>query len=462
MKSSALRTPHSALGTSACSRRDWLRLSAAGMAGVSAAGWFGNLAAQAAADPKRRRSCILLWMSGGPSQTDTFDLKKGHDNGGPFKEIETAVPGIKISEHLPMMAKQMQDVTIIRSMQTKEGDHERGTYLMRTGYLPLGQLQYPALGALVSKERMNDDSELPGYVSIGPYRFLSPAAWGSGFLGPKYSPLVVGDGNNFFVVQQQGNNAYEQYLRVQNLDRPGGVDERQFDSRLELLGGLEDDFLGSRPDASPKSHQTAYHQAVRMMKGNGRKAFHLDEEPAKLRDAYGRNAFGQGCLLARRLIEAGVPFVEVSLNGVQGNQAFGWDTHQNNFDGVKALCGVLDPGWATLIGDLRNRGLLDDTLVVWAGEFGRTPKINRQNGRDHFPNAWTTVLAGGGVGRGHAYGRTSKDGTKVEDKPVNTENFLATVVTALGLNPMKQNMSNVGRPIRLVNPDAKPIKEILS
>src|SRR5262245_32306192 len=176
------------------SRRDLLKLSAAGalgVSGVSVSGWLGALA-QAAGVKERVRSCILLWMSGGPSQIDTFDLKPGHENGGPVKEIQTAVPGIRISEHLPRLAQRMKDMTLIRSMSTREGDHSRGTYLMRTGYLPQGPVQYPTLGSLVSKELSADDAELPGFVSIGPYRFLSPAAYGSGFLGPKHAPLVVG------------------------------------------------------------------------------------------------------------------------------------------------------------------------------------------------------------------------------------------------------------------------------
>jgi hypothetical protein len=453
---SAVRAPNSAL----VSRRELLKLSAAGIAGVSAvsaSGWLGALA-HAAGAKERIRSCILLWMSGGPSQTDTFDLKPGHANGGPFKEIATAVPGIRISEHLPQLARRTADMTIIRSMSTREGDHSRGTFLMRTGYLPQGPVQYPTLGSLVSKELADEDAELPGFVSIGPYRFLSPAAFSSGFLGPRYAPLVVGESNGFFAVQQ-GNNSYEQSLRVQNLER--AVNEQQFEARLELLEFLEDGFHTDRPDMAPRSHRTAYQQAVRMMKGKARAAFNIEDETPQLRDAYGRNAFGQGCLLARRLVEQGVPFVEVALNGVQGNQGFGWDTHQNNFNSVKALCGVLDPAWATLLEDLRVRGLLDTTLVVWMGEFGRTPTINGQTGRDHFPNAWSTVLCGGGIKTGQVVGRTSKDGQTVEERKVPHEDLLATVVTALGLKPGKQNMSNVGRPIRLVDPKAKAIEEIV-
>ncbi|MCH8828194.1 MAG: DUF1501 domain-containing protein [Planctomycetes bacterium] len=388
-----------------------------------------------------------------------FDVKPGYANGGEFKPIKTAVPGVEICEHLPMLAKQMKHVVPVRSMSTKEGDHARATYFLRTGYLPQGPVQYPTLGSVLSKELGGTESDLPNYVSVGPYRFLSPAAYSPGFLGPKYAPLVVG-GNGLSIVQTQGN-AYEQALKVRNLSLPDGVDLSQADARLSLLKGLENEFISGRPGISPQSHITAYSQAVRMMRSEAIKAFSLDNEPAKLRDKYGRNQFGQSCLLARRLIEQGVPFVEISLNGVQGNQSFAWDTHRNNFPSLKALCGVLDPGWATLLEDLKDRGRLDDTLVVWMGEFGRTPKINRTKGRDHFPAAWSTVLAGGGVKGGRVVGKTSADGMKVEDRPVSVPDLLATICKALGLDPRKQNMSNIGRPIRLADPKAKPIKEIL-
>jgi uncharacterized protein (DUF1501 family) len=192
------------------------------------------------------------------------------------------------------------------------------------------------------------------------------------------------------------------------------------------------------------------------------KAFNLGEEPAALRDAYGRNTFGQGCLLARRLIERGVPFAEVTLSGAEGANTLGWDTHQKNFDAVQKLSGVLDAGWSTLLDDLKDRGLLDTTLVVWMGEFGRTPRINGFAGRDHFPTAWTTVLGGGGIAGGQVIGRTADDGLSVEDRPVSVPDFLATVCLALGIDPRKQNPSNVGRPIRIADPDAKPLREVLA
>ena len=203
----------------------------------------------------------------------------------------------------------------------------------------------------------------------------------------------------------------------------------------DLRDMLAKDFLGSRPGVSPLSHQDAYLRAVKMMRSPAAKAFELDDEPAEVRDAYGRNPFGQGCLLARRLVEKGVPFVEVTLSAADGSMAFGWDTHQKNFDAVQKLSQVLDPAWATLMTDLRTRGLLDSTLIVWMGEFGRTPKINKDAGRDHFPNAWTTVLAGGGIKGGQAIGDTGPDGMTVKDRPVTVPDLLATVCKALGDRP---------------------------
>jgi hypothetical protein len=437
------------------SRRDWLRLTTAGVVSYSMSGWLETLAADAAINPQRRRSCILLWMTGGPSQTDTFDMKPGHANGGPFKEINTPVPGMRISEHLPKVASFAKHMAIVRSMSTKEGDHTRATFFLRTGYLPQGPIEYPPLGALVSKELGRDEAALPSFVSVAPYRFFSPPAYGPGFLGPQYAPLVVGDPG---AGVPQGN--YEQALKVQDLDLPKDVGKEQAVARLELLQGLEQSFVARHPGVSTKSHVTAYEKAVRLMRSAASKAFNLSEEPKALRDRYGRNQFGQGCLLARRLVEQGVPFVEVTQSNSTGMN-FAWDTHSQNFPAVKSLCQTLDPAWATLMEDLRSRGLLDTTLVVWMGEFGRTPKITGQQGRDHFPNAWSTVLCGGGIRGGQVVGRTSADGMTVADRPVTVPDFLATVCLALGIDPLKQNPSNVDRPIRIVDKAAQPIKEVL-
>src|SRR2546421_3947363 len=445
----------------AFSRRDLLRLSAAGFAGVSMSGWLENMAEASAKDPQRKRSCILLWMNGGPSQMDTFDLKPGHANGGPFKEIDTNAPGVRFSEHLPKLAKHGDKLAIIRSMKTKEADHGRATYLMRTGRPPGGPIQYPVLGSLVAKELERPDSELPGFVSIAPIRFLSPGAFGSGFLSPQYAPLIVGENAGNFVVGGPQQDA-AQFLKVQDLDLPTGISAKRSAARVKMLDEMEEDFIAERPGTASVAHRAAYQRAVTMMRSEAVKAFELDKEPKELRDRYGRNLFGQGCLLARRLIERGVPFVEVTLNSVPNQQVFGWDTHQDNFNAVQKLSGVLDPAWATLLEDLKAKGLLDTTLVVWMGEFGRTPKINGNKGRDHWANSWSTVLSGGGIKGGQVVGKTSADGTTVEERPVPVSDLLATIATALGIDPTKQNRSNVGRPIRITDPGSKPIQEVLA
>lgn len=436
----------------AFSRRDLFRLAAAGFAAYSSSGWLEQMAAATANDPQRKRSCILLWMNGGPSTIDLWDLKPGNPNGGPYKEIETSVPGIKIGEHLPKLAQRMQHLAILRSMSTKEADHGRATFLMRTGYLPGGPIHYPSLGALISKELERPDAEMPGFVSIATNRSLSPDAFGSGFLGPQYAPLLVGENAN--INTRQPDQGIDQSLKVQNLDRPGDVASARGDARVRLLEEMEEDFVKERPGVASEGHLTAYRRAVRLMKSSSVQAFNLNEEPKVLRDSYGRNLFGQACLLARRLVERGVPFIEVNFDG--------WDTHQQNFDAVKNHCGVLDTAWAMLLDDLKQRGLLDSTLIVWMGEFGRTPKINQQNGRDHWATSWATVLAGGGIKGGSVVGKTSPDGTAVVERPIAVPDLLATIGLALGIDIRSQNKSNVDRPIRFVDPKAEPVKEIVA
>jgi uncharacterized protein (DUF1501 family) len=420
------------------------------------------MANTAATHPKRRKSCILLWMSGGPSQLETFDLKPGHVNGGPFREIPTNVPGIRISEHLPKVAQYVDKMVLVRSMSTKEGDHTRGSHYLRTGFLPGGPVQYPPLPALVAKELGEESAALPSSVSISPFRQFSPAAYGSGFLGPNYAPLIVGEtapANG----QGEAGVFFDQSLNVKNLDLAKGVTPSQRDARIALLETMQRDFLTTRPGLSAASNQSAYARAVRLMRSEAGKAFDLEAEPAALRDAYGRNQFGQGCLLARRLVERGVAFVEVALGGVNGERfvPFAWDCHFDIFKTVKSLSGTLDAGWSTLMMDLKARGMLDSTLIVWMGEFGRTPRMNQANGRDHYPNAWSTVLAGGGLKGGQVVGKTSADGSTVEERPVAVTDFLATICRGLGIDPLKENMSNVARPIRIVDKTAKPIEEVL-
>ena len=434
-------------------RRSFARYSGLSSLGALLSGWMPRLAAELAESGIRApRSCILLWMSGGPSQLETFDPKEGQPNGGPTKAIDTSVPGIRIAENLPKIAGIMEHLAVIRSMSTKEGDHTRATHFMRTGYLPQGPIQYPSLGAFLGKQLKKQECDLPSYVSINPFRAFSPAAYGPGFLGPAWSPLVVASETD-----KDRNVSFQ----VRNLKSSDRLATAQVEARLRLLNTLETSFLAERPDAPGSSHLQSYEQAVRMMKSNAVSAFQLAEEDDVLRDAYGRSTFGQGCLLARRLIERGVSFVEVSLTGVDGSPGAGWDTHAENFTTVKSLCQILDPAWATLMTDLKQRGLLANTLVVWMGEFGRTPQINANTGRDHWPGSWSTVLGGAGIKGGQAYGVTSDDGTEIQEHPVTVQNLIATICRALNLDPMTTNLSNIGRPISLADHGATAIDALL-
>lgn len=441
-------------------RRDFLKqLAATGFSMGSLSGWFPLLAEQNADQLKGQRACILLWMPGGPSQLDTFDPKQDHENGGEFKSISTSVAGLQIAEHLPQVAQQAHHLAIIRSMKTKEGDHGRASYHLRTGYRPAGPIQHPTLGSLVGNEFDANRAGIPNYVSILSNDVLNPAAFGPGFLGPQHAPLLVG--GNATGGRQETPPEYGAPLEVRNVQRRETVTPSQASSRMDLLRFMETKFSAERPGLPTESHRTAYEQAVRMMSSKTMSAFKLEEEPAAIREAYGKNRFGQGCLLARRLVERGVPFVEVALGGPNGENAIGWDTHQDNFNAVKALCDTLDPAWAMLMKDLEQRGLLETTTIVWMGEFGRTPVINPQTGRDHFPNAWSSVLAGGGIQGGQVYGSTDKSGMEVTENPVAVNQLMATILGAMDIDFTNQNMSTVGRPIRLVEPEVEVIHELL-
>ena len=429
------------------SRRDLMRIAAASFGGVSCSGWLPRLAraAESSVAGGRRppKACILLWMSGGPSQMETLSPKPNHRNGGPTKSISTAVAGIELSDNLPMLAKQMKDVALIRSMKTREGDHSRATELMMTGYRPMGgAIDYPVMGSVVSKHLQMADSPLPGFVAVSPFRLGN---LGSGFLGPQFAPLMVSGSSNDPTARAN--------LTVENLD-PTGVDRKEMAGRQQLLEMMRTGVPQTAKSAL--KHAEVYVQAMRMVETRGEGAFNLDEEATELRDAYGRNRFGQGCLLARRLVERGVPFVEVSLDATAGGS---WDSHLNNFRTVKSLCETLDPAWSTLMTDLKDRGLLESTLVVWMGEFGRTPKINSNNGRDHFPDAWSVALSGGPINGGQVIGKTSKDGMEVTDRPVSAADLFATVCEAVGIDSTSENMMG-DRPIPIID-EGSPIKELI-
>lgn len=431
-------------------RRRFLQAGAFSTA-ISMSGWLGSIATAAAKNPKRKRSCILLWMAGGPSTIDLWDLKPGHANGGEFKPIDAA-PGLQISEHLPGVAKFGKNLAVVRSMSTKEGDHVRATQVAHTGQRPMGAINYPSIGSLLAKELSSADAELPSFVSIGPTRFFGDSSISSGFLGPRYAPLTVGQ--NGLNRQNLDEKEIERFLKVDNLEPSESVPEGHADARFDLLLEMQREFSKNRPSPVTESHASAYELASRLMRSSSANAFDFTKEKAKVRDRYGRTLFGQGCLLARRLVEREVPFVEVTLPG--------WDTHNDNFKQVKELSGELDIAWSALMTDLRDRGLLDSTLIVCMGEFGRTPRIGANAGRDHYPAAWSVALAGGGIQGGQAYGKTSTDGTTVVENPVSTIDLLSTICHAVGVDPDTQNLSNVGRPLRIVDRSARPVREILA
>lgn len=422
------------------SRRDLFRHATAfGLASFATSSWLPALADATAEAGVQPKSVVLIWLNGGPATIDLWDLKPGHENGGPFREIETTVSGMRISEHLPTLATMASDFSIVRSMATREGDHSRARTVSLTGYTPQGAIKFPSIGSVVSHEfRLAND--IPSYVHIGG----QPTITGGGFLGPQYAPFVVGGQS-----RQQAAMASNTALQVNDLAPETSENQA---SRLSLHNELRS--LSTIP-SSPvvEALDSARERALRLMKPEAASAFRLDEEAASAREAYGTSPFGQGCLLARRLIERRVSFVEVALDG--------WDTHANNFERVKELSLQLDRGIAALLKDLRERGLLKDTMIVCQGEFGRTPRINGQAGRDHWPTTWSVMMAGAGIRGGQVIGATSQDGMQVESKPTRTADLLATVFRGIGLDPRKQNMSNVGRPIRLADPNGEAIEELL-
>jgi len=419
------------------SRRSFLRSVAVGATGAATLSWMDAL--RAGADELRQRglACILLFMQGGPSQFETFDPKPGVETGGPTKAIDTAVPGIQIAEHWPLLAKQMKDIAVIRSLSGKEGNHPRAVYVLHTGYAPSGAIKYPSLGSLVSRELGRPEFDLPHFVSVGGLGPLGGTV-GSGFLGMKYAPLMVQDPNRL----------------PTNTELPSGTDDKRLSRRLGLLDRLEQDFAQAGAAAKVKEHRAVLESAAQMVTSPRLKAFDLSQEKDSLRERYGQTPFGQGCLLARRLVESGVTFVEV---GNSGN----WDTHADNFTAVKRLAGTTDPAFAALVEDLRERGMLDKTLVIWMGEFGRTPAINGRTGRDHYPAAFSVALAGGGVKGGQVIGATDKSGRGVSQRPVGVPDLFCTFCHALHINPRKENQSDIGRPIKIVD-GGQPVKELFA
>lgn len=435
--------------------------------GMCSSPWLPWLARTMAARPgSRRHHCILLWMGGGPSQMDTFDMKPGHENGGEFREIATSVPGIRFSEHLPKLSQLAEHLAIVRSLSTKEGDHARGTYLVRTGKSPGSPIAYPAIGASLAKSLAVPNRGLPSFVSILPALALNPDAIAPGFLGPNYAPAIVQQlnppGSNAPSPEPNTDDANRDSpppfaeLGMRNLAPVPRLAAARVRRRFELWEMLQRGLLAQ--DGVPSvavAHDTVYRKAVRLTGSQDAGVFNLSEEPAALREAYGRGAFGQGCLAARRLVERGVSVVEVTL----GDQGIAWDTHADNFKSVQRLSAELDAAWSTLIVDLAQRGLLESTTILWIGEFGRTPAINGNGGRDHFPKAWSCVFAGGGIAGGQTFGTTSADGMEVANGPVSIGDVLATFCQAAGVDPETENVSSLNRPIKVA--EGQPIMSIL-
>jgi uncharacterized protein (DUF1501 family) len=422
------------------SRRELLRLSAAGALGISASGWLPLLAQQAAAQKAKPKSCILLWMDGGPSHIDTFDPKPeaAERIRGELKAIDTSVAGIQISEQFPKLARLMDHAAVLRGMSTEEADHGRARVYMHTGYKPgIGGVSYPSIGAIVAAENGSVESPLPNFVVTGTplnkYEFFTSP----GYLGPRHQPLTLADPTK----------------GLENLKPIAPAND--FDDRLAVLEQLEQGFARTTRSHAADAHQTTLARAVQLIRSGQGKAFDLDQEPTEMRTAYGDSTFGRGCLLARRLVEAGVSFVEVYLSN--------WDTHDGRTaTAAKGLMTQVDGALSTLIGDLKGRGLLDSTLIVWMGEFGRTPQVNNNGGRDHYARAWSTLLAGGGIKGGHVIGKTDRDGAAVVDRRISVKDFMATVCRVLGIDYTKKHNTPSGRPIRLVDKDAEPIAELLT
>lgn len=378
------------------------------------------------------KNVIYLYMSGGMTHLDTFDPKPGAETQGPVEAIETSANGVLISEYFPKLAKQMHNVAIVRSLSSTQGAHERGRYLMRTSYTQRGTIRHPAMGAWLLRLSDRTNKSLPGNVRIGG----DSRHPGAGFMEAKYSPLPIGDPT----------------AGLQNSKLPGNVGQEQFQKRLSLSDQLDQDFRARFNQKQVRSYTDAYSDAIRLMSSKELEAFNVYLEPEQTRLAYGDDPFGQGCLLARRLVENDVRFVEVTMGG--------WDTHQSNFVRVPERAEILDQALASLLADLSDRGLLEKTLVVLATEFGRTPTINQNAGRDHYPKAFCGLLAGGGIRGGVAYGKTDEKGTEAVENSVEVPQFNATIAQALGLPLTKIIKSPSKRPFTVAN-KAKPISELL-
>jgi uncharacterized protein (DUF1501 family) len=379
---------------------------------------------------KRRKSAILLWMGGGPSTMDIWDLKPGASTGGPFKPISTSGDA-QICEHMPLMAKQMHNMAIIRSMSTREADHGRGRYYMHTGYVPNPNIEHPSYGAVLSHELIDQRAELeiPPFVTVG------GGSVGPGFLGMAWAP---------FTVNSNG--------QVRNLEM--GLEDDRLAQRMRALDLIEKGFISQRRGTAADDHQKILKKTLDLMTSEQMEAFKVNKETPEVQERYGNNGFGKGCLMARRLVEMGVPFIEVDYGG--------WDNHQNiHATLADTKLPLIDQAMSALVEDLDQRGLLEDTAIIWMGEFSRTPRINGNAGRDHWARSWSVVVGGGGMNGGIAVGATNEDGTRVDTEPYTSQDVMASICKAMGISLQTTFTSNSGRPMKIAN-SGKVIKELFS
>ncbi|MFN3151350.1 DUF1501 domain-containing protein [Bremerella sp.] len=412
------------------SRRSLLKGSLATVGGGTLMNWGGLFGSDAFASEakKSNKRCILIWLNGGCSQFETFDMKVGRPSGGPFREISTNVAGTRVCELMPKISQRMDKLAVIRSMRTTEIDHPQGIYSMHTGWSKSADTRFPEIGAIVAKYCGSVESDLPDFVKIS-----SQGDAGSGILGPQYQPFQLGRDGDLPTFSKSN-------LSVDLESRRHGL--RDF---------VESTYAANHQAEPVRMHREAYERARRLNNVLG--TFELEQEWEKYRDKYGNSKIGRRMMIAARLVEAGVAFVEVGQSG--------YDTHADNFEGHKSLVPPMEHGWAALIDDLEERGLLDDTLIVWMGEIGRTPKINNRSGRDHYVRSWSTALAGGGVKGGLVYGESDEDGVDVKSDKVTEADFFATIYTALGIDPTTENYAGV-RPIPLAQFEHRVVKELLT
>ncbi|MDC0935283.1 DUF1501 domain-containing protein [Pirellulales bacterium] len=373
--------------------------------------------AQAAELKRNHKSCVLIWLGGGPPTIDMWDMKPGASTGGQYRPINTTGDA-QINELMPQLAEQMKHLSVVRSMSTREADHARGTYYMHTGYVPNPNIQHPGYGSVVAHELADQVAqlEIPPFVSIG------GGSQGPGFLGMAYAPFEV-DSNG----------------RLRNLRSE--VDAVRSMDRMKLLAALEKRFIRENRGSAARQHAEVLDSTLDLMTSEQMAAFRVNAEADDVKERYGDNGFGRGCLMARRLVETGVPFVEVRLGG--------WDLHQNCFTTLETKLPQLDQGMSALVEDLAQRGLLEDTVVFCMGEFGRTPRINENAGRDHWARSWSVVAGGGGIEGGRVIGETSADGTRVDSEPYSSEDLMATICQALGISLQTSFTSNSGRPMKI-------------